>query len=114
MTTRGERLRAYLLAKTGGAPGWQGRLVAESGVKRQTISKWTSPTFDRYPDLETLAAIAAALHVPTFEIIAAMDGDVAVSLTDPRTRAAMREEMERLLDERLGPRQEPRGRAGAA
>ncbi len=114
MTTRGERLRAYLLAKTGGAPGWQGKLVADSGVKRQTISKWTNPTFDRYPDLETLAAIAGALGVPTFEIIAAMDGEVAVALNDPRARAAMREEMELLLDERLGPRQAPPGRSGAA
>jgi transcriptional regulator with XRE-family HTH domain len=114
MTTRGERLRGYLLARTGGSPGWQSRLVATSGVKRQTISKWTSPSFDRYPDLETLAAIAKALDVPTFEIIAAMDGEVAVALKDPRARAAMREEMESLLDERLGPRQAPRGRSGAA
>ena len=114
MTTRGERLRSYLLARTGGKPGWQAQLVKESGVKRQTISKWTNPAFDRYPDLETLGAIAHALGVPTFEVIAAMDGDVAVALNDPRARAAMREEMERLLDERLGPRQEPPGQAGAA
>lgn len=109
MTTRGERLRAYLLGKTGGAPGWQKRLVEQSGVKRQTISKWTSPTFDRYPDLETLEAIAAALGVRPFEILAAIDGDVAVSLTDPAVRQAMREEMEALLDERLGPPRGPRG-----
>src|SRR5438067_1908500 len=86
MTTRGERLRAYLLARTGG--------------KRQTISKWTNPAFDRYPDLETLAAIAKALNVPTFEIIAAMDDDVAVSLIDPRTKDAMRSMLEELLAER--------------
>ena len=97
-------MRAYLLAKTGGRSGWQGELVAKSGVKRQTISKWTKATFDRYPDLETLESIAAALGVRPFEILAAMDGDVAVSLLDPAVRQAMREEMEALLDERLGPR----------
>jgi hypothetical protein len=46
MTTRGERLAEYLRIKTGGRRGWQSRLVAKSGVKRQTISKWTNPTFD--------------------------------------------------------------------
>lgn len=114
MTTRGERLRSYLLTKTGGASGWQKQLVIASGVKRQTISKWTSATFDGYPDLGTLAIIAKSLGVPTFEVIAAMDGEVAVSLSDPRARAAMREEMEALLDQRLGPRQAPPGRSGAA
>jgi transcriptional regulator with XRE-family HTH domain len=120
MTTRGDRLRSYLLAKTGGSTGWQGRLVEKSGVKRQTISKWTSPTFDRYPDLETLAVIAAALEVPTFEIIAAMDGQTAVAMDDPRARdairSALRDDLPDLLRE-LGlelPQRAPRGRAGAA
>lgn len=106
MSTRGARLRAYLLLKTGGSPGWQAELVRKSGVKRQTISKWTSPTFDRFPDLETLAAIASALGVQTFEIIAAMDGDVAVSPFDPELREVLRLEIEAALDERLGPRRE--------
>jgi transcriptional regulator with XRE-family HTH domain len=114
VTTRGERLRAYLLAKTGGRPGWQSELVTQSGVKRQTISKWTNPKFDRYPDLETLAAIAGALGVQTFEVIAAMDGDVAVSLSDPAVRETLRSEIEAILDERLGPRQAPPGRGSAA
>jgi transcriptional regulator with XRE-family HTH domain len=74
MTTRGERLRGFLLARTGGTPGWQARLVEASGVKRQTISKWTNPAFDRYPDLEALAQVAGALRVETWEIVAAMDG----------------------------------------
>lgn len=116
MTTRGERLRSYLLAKTGGKPGWQGELVAASGVKRQTISKWTKPTFDRYPDLESLATVAKALGVGTFEVIAAMDDDVAVSLFDPRTKEAMRGLLEELLAERDA-RQPPRTlpeQAGAA
>lgn len=109
MTTRGERLRAYLLAKTGGASGWQARLVEESGVKRQTISKWTSPTFDRYPDLEALADVARALNVGTFEIVAAMDGAQAVDLSADRTRAILAEVVEAALDARgVPPRRAPR------
>ena len=104
MTTRGVRLRGYLLAKTGGGPGWQKRLVERSGVKRQTISKWTSPAFDRYPDLETLAQIAGALEVPLFEVIAAMDDVPAVSLSDPRVKDTLRGMLEELLDERDGRR----------
>lgn len=100
MTTRGERLRGYLLAKTGGSPGWQKRLVERSGVKRQTISKWTSPDFDRYPDLETLAEIAEALDAPLFEVIAAMEGKSAVDPTDPRSKDVMRGLLEELLEER--------------
>lgn len=83
-------------------------------MKRQTISKYTSPTFDRYPDLDTLATLAVALGVRPFEILAAMDGDVAVSLTDPAVRQAMREEMEALLDERLGPRRAAVASGGGA
>lgn len=100
MTTRGERLRAYLLATTGGRPGWQTELVERSGVKRQTISKWTNPKYDGYPDLSTLAAVAQALGVATYEIIAAIDGDQAVSLVDPRTKDAIRAVVEELLAER--------------
>lgn len=116
MTTRGERLRSYLLTKTGGVPGWQAALVRESGVKRQTISKWTNPKFDRYPDLETLGQIAKALEAPTFEIIAAMDGEVALGLTDPRVKEALRPLVAELLDERDSrrPPRTPPGRAGAA
>lgn len=102
MTTRGERLRSYLLARTGGVPGWQTQLVAASGVKRQTISKWTNPAFDRYPDLETLAAIATALGVSTFEIVAAMDGIEALDAQDQRLRTMMREEIEAALAARQG------------
>lgn len=100
MTTRGERLRSYLLRVTGGRPGWQKELVETSGVKRQTISKYTNPTFDRYPDLATLAQLADALHVGTWEVIAAMDDVEAVSLGDPRTKALLRDLLEELLDER--------------
>lgn len=100
MESRGSRLRRYLLAKTGGSHGWVQKLAADSGVKRQTLS---AAMGDRgSPDLHTIDQIAEALGVRPFEILAAMDGDVAVSLTDPAVRQAMREEMEALLDERLG------------
>lgn len=114
MTTRGDRLRAYLLTQTGGRSGWQRDLVAASGVKRQTISKWTAATFDGYPDPEALAAVAKALGVRPFEIVAAIDGDVALNLTDPRVDATLRQLIDSVLDERLGPPRADGGRAGAA
>lgn len=105
MTTRGDRLRSYLLARTGGHTGWQAELVAKSGVKRQTITKYTRSAFDGYPDLGTLAQLAEALTVATFELVAAMDGAAAVDVLDPRVEDAMIRLVDRLLDERLGPRQ---------
>lgn len=114
MTTRGDRLRAYLLSKTGGRSGWQRDLVRASGVKRQTISKWTAATFDGYPDPEALAAVAAALGVRPFEVVAAIDGDVALSLEDPRVEETLRRLIDGVLDERLVPPREDGGRAGAA
>lgn len=93
-------MRAYLLTRTGGYSGWQRDLVERSGVKRQTISKWTNPAFDGYPDPDALAEVARALDVRPFEIVAAIDGDVAVSVSDPRTKEAMRDLLEELLAER--------------
>lgn len=89
MTTRGERLRAYLLQQTGGAPGWQKALVEASGVKRQTISKWTAPTYDGYPDPDALAQVATALGVKPFQIWAAIDGDGPVLDLASRDAEAM-------------------------
>lgn len=100
MTTRGELLRAYILRVTGGAPGYQKALVEASGVKRQTISKYTKPTFDGFPDLGTLDQLAKGLRRPLFELIAAMDGEQAVALGDPLTREMLRDLLEVLLDER--------------
>lgn len=112
METRGTRLRTYLLTRTGGAHGWVNELASKSGVKRQTLSAWMG---DRtQPDLASLEAIARVLGVRTFEIVAAMDGDVAVSLADPRVLDALRSEIEAALDARLGPRRGTSGQAGAA
>jgi transcriptional regulator with XRE-family HTH domain len=112
METKGTRLRAYLLSKTGGAHGWVNELATASGVKRQTLSGWMG---DRtQPDLGSLEAVARVLGVRTFEIVAAMDGDVAVSLLDPAVREALRQEIEAALDERLGPRREGHEQGPAA
>lgn len=115
MTTRGERLRSYLLLKTGGVPGWQAALVEKSGVKRQTISKWTNPKFDRYPDLETLAAIAEALEVGTYEIIAAMDGRGPVlDLSSAAAESVILQVVERWARQNgLGPLDRGSGRGAA-
>ena len=74
------------------------QLSAESGVKRQTLSAWMGNRTQ--PDLESLDAIAKVLEVRTFEIVAAMDGDVAVSLTDPQVEEHLTALIARLLDER--------------
>lgn len=114
MTTRGARLSAFLLLRTGGRRGWQATLVRGSGVKRQTITKWTKADFDGYPEPEHLAALAAAVGAKLWEVVAVMDGDVAVSMADPQLRQVIRAEVEAALDERLGPRREPREGSDAA
>jgi hypothetical protein len=117
MTTRGERLSAYLQAVTGGRHGWQAKIVRDSGVKRQTITKWTRPGFDGYPDPEALAAVAKAAGVRPWQIVAAIDGDEdVVSLRDPGTKATMRALLEELLAERDArrPPRTPRAEGGAA
>lgn len=103
--TRGVRLRRYLLARTGGRHGWVNELADATGIKRQTLSAWMGNR--AVPDLASLDAIAQALEVKTFEIVAAMDGEQAISLIDPTTRETMRTMLEELLDERDG-RQPPR------
>ena len=104
VSTRGARFAAYLARRTGGRQGWQAKLVRDSGVKRQTITKYTRQDFDGYPEMGTLALIAQALDVRPFEIIAAIDGDEPVVALDAQAREAVRAEIEAILDERLGPR----------
>lgn len=104
MTTRGDRLRAFLLERTGGHTGWQTELVEASGVKRQTITKYTRSAYDAYPDLGTLAQLAKGLGVKTFELVAALDGDAALNLADPRMTPALQVLVDAVLDARLGPR----------
>lgn len=98
VTTRGQRMRSYLAARTGGRRGWQRALVESSGVQRQTITKWTHPDYDGYPDLDSLAAVASALGVRPWEVVAAMDGD-DVQL-EPGLETAIRRVVEQVLDER--------------
>lgn len=110
--SRGTRLRKFLLAQTGGAHGWVNSLAAESGVKRQSLSAWMGDRAE--PDLASIREVARVLRVRPFQIVAAMDGDPAVNIGDPAVRAAIREEIEQALDERLGRRPEDHGQAGAA
>lgn len=107
-------MRRFLLERTGGAHGWVNELAVRSGVKRQTLSAWMG---DRtVPDLDSLGAIAKALPpdaagrpVSRFEIVAAMDGEGPVVRLDGSLRLLLREEIEAVLDERLGPRRAARG-----
>jgi transcriptional regulator with XRE-family HTH domain len=84
---------SFLLRQTGGRRGWQADLVARSGVKRQTISKWTNPAYDGWPELEHLAAVAAALGVRAWEVVAALEDDEPEVASDDRIRAIVREEL---------------------
>ncbi len=92
MSTRGQRLADYLRRETGGRYGWQADLVRRSGIKRQTISKWTHPAYDGYPELEHLAALATALGRRPWELVAVLDGDEPLG-TEERVREVVREEL---------------------
>lgn len=84
METRGTRLRRYLLRLTGGPPGWVNALADKVGVTRQTLGNWMG---DRVrPDLQSIEALAAALDVRPWQVVAAMDGDEAVPLDEVERR----------------------------
>lgn len=104
-------MQRFLVEQTGGRRGWQADLVARSGVKRQTITKWTNPKFDGYPDMAALAQVAEALNVRPYEVVAYLDGDGPVGSLEMIESRAL-ELMDRALDERLGPRRD--GHRGAA
>lgn len=99
----GRRLRAYLLERTGGTHGWVNAFAARAGVKRQSLSGWMG---DRErPERGSIEAMADALGVRPYEIVAVLDGDGPVLRVDDEALWAMFEDrVERLLDERLGPR----------
>ena len=108
METRGGRLRRFLLRETGGATGWVNALADSAGVKRQSLSAWMGYRAD--PDLASIYAIAKALGVRPFQVLAAMDGDGDVApLTLIEERALQL--VDRALDARLGP---PRDRRTGA
>lgn len=90
--TRGARLRQFLLERTGGEHGWVNALAAKSGVKRQTLSAWMGNRTD--PDLESLRAVADAIDVRLYELVAAMDGEGPVVRVDDRLREMIRQEIE--------------------
>ena len=86
METRGTRLRSFLLAQTGG----------------KQLSAWMS---DRAAmDLQSLDALAGALSVRPYQILAAMDGDAVVAVDAVLT--VIDEAVERAVTARLGPRRQ--------
>jgi len=97
METRGTRLRRFLLAQTGGTHGWVNALADKSGVKRQTISAWMGDRAE--PEMASLTAVAEALGVPRYRIIAAMDGDPVLPLDE-----SAEQRLEELLDRMLADR----------
>lgn len=106
--TPGSRLRAYLLAKTGGKHGWVNSLAERAGIKRQSLSAWMGNR--ERPERGSIDALADALGVRPYEIVAVLDGDgPVVRVEDEHLWAMLQERVERLLDERLGP---PSGSTG--
>jgi transcriptional regulator with XRE-family HTH domain len=109
MESRGSRLRRFLQLETGGEHGWVNRLATESGVTRQTLSAWMGDRAE--PDMGSLTAVAAALGVPRYRLIAAMDGDAVLPL-DETGQEQLGLMLDRLLEERGF--QPPRARPGDA
>ena len=108
----GERLRGYVEAHWNRRKGGVRGLCRKLNASPETIYSWYRGETE--PNLGSLEALATALEVRRWEIVAAMDGDLVLAAADERTRQALRAEIEAVLDERLGPRKEARARAGAA
>lgn len=87
---------------TGGKHGWVTGLAKKSGVKRQTLSAWMGDRAE--PDLESLRAVAEAIDVRLFELVAAMDGEGPVVRFDDALRAMIREEVQAYGQAGRGPR----------
>lgn len=105
--TSGTRLRAYIddhwSRRQGGILG----LAKKLGTSTETMYEWFRD--EREPSLDHLTRLAEQLGSIRSEILAVMDGEEPAVRLDSLTRAAMREEIERVLDERLGPRKEGPG-----
>lgn len=107
---QGARLRAFLEHATGGRHGWVTDLATAAHVRRQTVYDWFSGK--GAPSLESLDAIATALDVKRYEIVAAMDGDAPVMELDSRMKEYVTQELERLIAARadVPPPRKPRAR----
>lgn len=97
MESRGTRLRRFLQSETGGEHGWVNQLAADSGVTRQTLSAWMGDRAE--PDMGSLTAVAAALRIPRYRLIAAMDGDAVLPL-DETGQQQLGQMLDQLLEER--------------
>lgn len=87
-------------------------LAEKSGIKRQSISAWMGNR--ERPERGSIDAMAEALGVRPYEIVAVLDGDgPVVRVEDELLWGLLQERVERLLDERLGPPPASRGRGAA-
>jgi transcriptional regulator with XRE-family HTH domain len=108
----GDRLRAFVEMRWSRKRGGIRGLCREMNVAPETAYGWFRG--DNDPSLGALATMAAILGVKRWEIVAAIDGDEAVGY-DEAGRDQLRELVESILDERLGPRRPaPRARAAGA
>lgn len=108
----GTRLEQFVRLRWTRRKGGIRALAEVIGTSPDTVYRWfngTSPIDTYY-----LGRLAEALGVRRWEIVAAMDDDEAVPF-DETGQERLRELVERLLDERVGPRRSTHGaRPGAS
>jgi hypothetical protein len=97
----GDRLRAFVEARWSRRNGGIRGLCKRMQVAPETVYGWFRG--DNDPSLGALATMASVLGVKRWEIVAAIDGDEAVGF-DESGRDQLRDLVESVLDERLGPR----------
>lgn len=100
--TPGSRLRDYIDARWSRSQGGILGLARQLNVSTETMYEWFRS--EREPNLDHLTRLAEKLDVRRSAILAAMDGDAPVLPLDQTTRAMVREEVRRILDEERGTR----------
>jgi transcriptional regulator with XRE-family HTH domain len=110
-TEKGRRLRQFIEARWGRGRGGMRGLCEASGITPETLYAWFRG--DNEPSLGLLAQLAEALGVSRWEIVAAMDGEIAARPGDPRLEAYVRSLVDRELAARglPPPAAEPPSRA---
>ena len=111
-TGSGDRLRAFIEARWTRRDGGLRGLCRKIGVVPETLYGWLRG--DNDPSLGGLAALADALGVSRWQIVAAMDGETEIVPLDDRTRQAIREEVRAAVAEDRAQRGSPREQSGAA
>jgi len=107
--TPGTRLRAYIDGRWSRGKGGILGLSKLLNTSTETMYEWFRD--DREPGLDHLTRLAEVLNegATRSEILAVMDGEASPVRLDGPTRAALRAEIEAVLDERLGPRRGDHG-----